>query len=164
MLSKTGYALNHLIDLYKEFESQSVSLPGLPPSANTAWKPNGRGGRIYSPEYRCYIDMARIAARHLKSWNPKGPLAMVLVLQSPRFMTKPKSKRDVPRPSLSMDLDNRIKTVIDALHGGRRSSGVLSVDDALYWNIHAFKVASETAENTMVRIYDLSKMRQEPKP
>lgn len=115
-------------------------VKGLPPSANHAWIHARRGGvRIRSKEYLQYINATRQKLRGscLNSVQ-QSPIAICIGLHSPRFITK---KNKV---SKTMDIDNRIKTLLDMLHGGGRSDkgGIIPVDDSFYWHIEAHKIPS----------------------
>lgn len=115
-------------------------IDGLPPSANHAWVPSfrGRGVKVRSKEYDTYIKRVRIELRGMFHVS-ESPMALFIGFHSPRFVTQ-KGKA-----SKTMDLDNRIKTLLDTLHGSGRkdTAAIIPVDDALYWHIEAHKIPSD---------------------
>jgi Holliday junction resolvase RusA-like endonuclease len=147
----------HALKFIEHYRSGIVLITvikGLPPSANHAWIPRrGRyGSKIRSKEYQNYIDTNRRSlARDCLPSIEKSPLAICICFHSPRFVTK-KNKA-----SLTMDIDNRIKTLLDMLHGTGRADkgGVIPVDDALYWHIEAHKVPSEKLEFTEIAVANI---------
>lgn len=153
-MSFAAWPVEHLHALLVAYDHRSASFGGLPPSANHAWLPNKRGGKIIAPEYRAFIASKRLELRQsFWGFRPRGPLALVIELHSPRFVTK---KGEI---SKAMDLDNRIKTVLDMLHGGRKSPGIIPCDDSLYWNISSHKIPSEAMERTVLHVIDMGSRR-----
>jgi Holliday junction resolvase RusA-like endonuclease len=83
----------------------TIIVPLLPPTANHAWLPNGRGGKRISPEYDAFRIIVMAEAREtarLTGWTlPDGGLQLTLLLT---FDTRRKS-----------DIDNRVKCSLDSL-------------------------------------------------
>src|SRR3990167_9521544 len=77
----------------------TVIVPVLPPSANHAWLPNGRGGKRISPDYEAFRMVVMAEAREtarLTGWQvPSGRLQLTMLLT---FGTR----------ATRVDIDNRI--------------------------------------------------------
>lgn len=84
----------------------TVIVPILPPSANHAYRPNGRGGKLLTDEhtaFRLYVMAEARATARLCGWVlPGGRLQLTMRLT---FGTQ----------RARVDIDNRIKTGLDAL-------------------------------------------------
>jgi crossover junction endodeoxyribonuclease RusA len=75
----------------------------FPPSVNHAWRPTCKGGKILSDAYRSYRKAVGdcVLEHHIKRHWTTDRLAVGLVCHSP--------------DNRSFDIDNRVKTVLDAL-------------------------------------------------
>lgn len=89
----------------QEQAALTIILPLLPPTANHAWKSNGRGGKLLTDEYTTFRQRVAIEVREVvqhTGWRlPAGRLQLTLLLT---FDTNRKC-----------DVDNRIKTSLDSL-------------------------------------------------
>ncbi len=149
----------YAVEFVKKYQTGicgATFIEGLPPSANQAWLPSyrGRGMKVRSKEYDAFIKKCRFELRGLFLMPTETPMALFIGLHSPRFITK---KGLV---SKTMDIDNRIKTLIDVLHGsGRKDQGALiKVDDSLYWHIDAHKIPSIGMEMTEVIVANIPQL------
>lgn len=109
----------------------ALTLP-VPPSVNTNWKPNNRGGMYKSDEAKQYQQEVSILARQAGIFAI--PFADGEIKVTVRWY----------RARQSGDLDNRLKVLWDALNG------VLWTDDAQVGVIHAERY--EDARNPRIEI------------
>jgi Holliday junction resolvase RusA-like endonuclease len=83
------------------------TLPGLPPSINTAYHYRTGGGKQRTPAAVAWQDGATLAIRAAATdrapWPPRTPLAVFVRLAAPDM--------------LRWDADNRVKALLDALAG-----------------------------------------------
>jgi crossover junction endodeoxyribonuclease RusA len=92
-----------------------IEIP-FPPSVNRLWRASERGGVYRSPEYVRWREQACwVIASQCRSERFRGAFKLTILLVQP-------SKRH-------MDLDNRIKAVLDAL----ASAGVIANDRHCRW-------------------------------
>lgn len=113
----------------------------LPISVNHMY---GRSGaRIWlKPEAENYRLMVLEALGTKRwSWKPSGVTAAVLLLESPKWITKRLEVRE-------MDADNRVKPIFDAIEVATETP------DELHWQFHVFKIASKWTR-TSVYLFDL---------
>ena len=103
-------------------------------TGNHQWR-RGRNGGVYLDErvenFRL-ATMASVDRRVNPQFQCGGTAALVLVFESPKWVTK---KGTV----YQQDVDNLIKGACDAL------TFAWNLPDELYWNVHAFKLQSERA-------------------
>lgn len=134
--------MNLLVDLNCQSTLRGrFEIEGLPITVNHMFFHRGNK-RILSPEARTFREMVAWKLGALKStWKPKGPVAIVILLFSPYWITKEHRVR-------VMDVDNRIKPLIDAV------KEATSMPDELCWQVSAFKVASKH-EKTVVHMFEL---------
>jgi Holliday junction resolvase RusA-like endonuclease len=120
-----------------------VQIPGVTPSANKLYGKRQGGGKgmfWMDPavrDYRSAVD----AACWRKQFVPRGTVGAVLVFESPNWVTKKHLVR-------SRDLDNPVKTVLDALQLS------LQMRDELVWEMHTAKLFGRR-DMTHVWLFDL---------
>lgn len=139
-----------LMNLIGELKSQSLAqgrmtasfmVEGLPVTVNTMYHHTRFGTRL-TKEAKAFREMVAWRMGPLKTtWAPKGPVAFVIVMESSFWITKEHTVR-------AMDVDNRIKPLIDAI------KECSPMPDELCWHFHAFKLAS-TIERTTVHMFEL---------
>lgn len=84
-----------------------------PPSANHAWRPTKNGGKILSDKYKSFkqaVGDCVLEQRVKRHWHSDQKLIIGIACRAPNLQ--------------SFDIDNRIKTLIDALAG----AGVIAND------------------------------------
>ena len=94
----------------------AATLP-VPPSANRYWR-SWRGRVVRSAEAKAYCSAVGLVTRRSAEWPTRDAVAVAL-----RWM----------RARAAGDLDNRIKVLLDALHG------VLYWDDGQVAELHAYR-------------------------
>lgn len=78
-----------------------------------------------------------------QDWSPKGTAAIVLIVESPHWITQ---KHTISE----MDVDNRLKPLLDAVKLGKNAT----VDDCIYWDVLLFKQVAKK-KRTIVYLFDL---------
>ncbi len=113
----------------------------LPMSLNHMYGRSGKRTflRPEAEEYRLLVLEALGTKRW--AWKPSGVTAAVLLLESPKWITKRLEVRE-------MDADNRVKPIFDAIEVATE------VPDELHWQFHVFKIASKWTR-TSVYLFDL---------
>lgn len=76
-----------------------------------------------------------------QKWEPKGITAVVVILESPIWLTK----KYTPRQA---DADNKLKPAVDA------AQYATHVPDELHWEFHVYKAVSRR-ERTIIYLFDL---------
>lgn len=119
----------------------SFSVADIPPTVNHLY--NTIGDRwIMSKEGKRFKQAVAASIGGMKAtWKPQGVVMVLIFLQSPHWVTKKNTIRD-------MDGDNRIKALLDAVqaHTG--------YPDYTNWELHVYKVAS-TKVRTTTYLFDL---------
>lgn len=119
----------------------SFSVPRLPPTVNHMYI-RSFGKTLLSDEAADFRQLAAIAMGSSRlTWKPTGHVAALIFLQSPHWITKRGTMRN-------MDGDNRLKPIFDAVQA---ATGAV---DCGVWQIHMFKVASAHLK-TSVYLFDL---------
>lgn len=96
-------------------------------------------------EQRQWRDMVCISAGQLRgTFKVDGPVALVLIFQSPKWITNDFKVRQV-------DVDNYIKPTCDGIEVALR------LPDEINFQVHAFKSLS-TKERTLVYLFDLGRL------
>jgi len=122
-----------------------IEVPNEPPSVNHIYR-QLRNKKTNKPVFKledsvlAYREMVRIACMG-KTFHPRGVTAAIVVIESPRWITK---EYKVGRK----DVDNTLKSVLDGLNYA------LGSDDALLWEIHPFKLVS-TRGATHIWLHEL---------
>lgn len=130
-----------LIESCKGRAKLSFSVPRIPPTVNHMYVHSFRK-TILTDDARQFRDFVAVAIGSSRSaWKPTGAVAALIFLQSPHWVTKRGTIRD-------MDGDNRIKPIFDAVEAATGAR------DCATWEIHAFKVASGLVK-TSVYLFDL---------
>jgi Holliday junction resolvase RusA-like endonuclease len=123
----------------------AFAVPGLPPTINKAYIKTRWNVRL-SDESKTFKEIVRLSLLNKKhSFKPTGTIAVVIQFCSPHWVTK---KYEVRK----MDLDNRVKILIDAV-----KEGLNNVDDSLVFEFCSFKVVTRS-EETRVYLYDLGEV------
>lgn len=119
----------------------SLAVPVLPPTVNHLYESAG-ANRYLTKEYRLFKQMvwADLGARAV-NWKPRGAVMVLIFLQSPFWVTKKGTMRD-------MDGDNRVKALLDAIKDATK------VPDYTNWEIHVWKAASAKVRTTTY-LFDL---------
>lgn len=122
-----------------------VEVPISPPSTNALYRKfhntkTEKVGYALEKDVEAYRQMA-MAACWGKAFQPRGVVACVIAIESPRWVTK-------EHKAGNRDVDNPIKTVLDAL------KLALKFDDNLVWEVHAAKLFARR-EATHVWLFDL---------
>lgn len=129
----------HSADRKKPTLSFAVGM--LPPTVNHAYIHTRYNARL-SEEYKFFKS---VVLQTVKLTNPGfkiiGTACVMLLFESPRWITKKHTIRE-------MDLDNRVKPMLDAIKESINSP------DETNWELHAYKIASKR-EQTTVCIFDL---------
>ncbi len=140
------------LDNYRN--TTSFSVPGLPLSLNhqyfhtNQFRKTKKGktmmvqGKALKPEVHEFRQLVAQAMQTNKQWRSTGVTAMVVLFESPAWLTQDFTAR-------KMDQDNKLKPLADAIE---QATGVA---DQLHWEIHTFKVASLKKERTVVYLFDL---------
>lgn len=115
-------------------EMLSFSANDLPPTVNHMYI-HDRGKRILSAEARAFRELVALSLGG-KTWRPRGPVMAMVFFESPHWITKRHTLRD-------MDGDNRLKPLFDAIQAATGSN------DSANWQIHAWKVASARTRTTV---------------
>ncbi len=119
----------------------SFSVPSIPPTVNHLY--NTIGDRwIMSKEGKRFKQEVAASIGGMKAkWKPRGVVMVLIFLESPHWVTKKHTIRD-------MDGDNRIKALLDAVqaHTG--------YPDYTNWELHVYKVASLKLRTTTY-LFDL---------
>lgn len=124
----------------KSLSSIRFSVPDLPKSVNHQYVKTRYNVRL-SKEVQKFRELMFYSMGSARNWKPEGVLAGVILFQSPLWITKKFTIRE-------MDCDNRIKPILDSFE---QASGIR---DERFWNLHAFKVPSKS-KKTSVYLFDL---------
>jgi crossover junction endodeoxyribonuclease RusA len=123
--------------LYSRKPAAEITLPGLPPTVNHAYRRRGRGGGMFMTKAaREWKEAAEMACRagYRKRAPLNGRLAVLIV-----FVVKTRGR---------WDLDNRLKSLLDALTG----AGVWE-DDKQICHITAHIEVKGDVEGPHTKIY-----------
>ena len=124
----------------------TLILP-FPPSTNHMWR-KGCGGRVYlSAEYKAFKETVMMLWRAfgVRTWNPRADVEIEL------FLYPPWRRR--------WDLDNRIKTTLDALF-----NAAIIIDDSQVVKLTAYKNDFDKGRDcAIVKIKRAPKQRKEQK-
>lgn len=116
-------------------------VEGLPPSVNKIYRGMGRN-RTRTDEYRSFeSEVAASLYGRLKNWNPLGTVMVLVILESPNWVTKKNTIRD-------MDADNRLKALLDCIQHAT------SIPDNINWEVHVWKQSSDN-ERSSCFLFDL---------
>jgi len=109
----------------------AITIPGDIPSHPRPRISNKRA--YYPPKYKKFQHMAEFILRH--QWQGKKPLDNALQVEILFLCTKPKSKirkttkdHRLPKCRSREDIDNQIKSVLDAL----QAAGIIKNDNLVY--------------------------------
>lgn len=125
---------NWVLSHSRKLDTMSFSVPLLPPTVNHQYAHQG-GRRILTDEARAFREIVAIAVAG-RPWVPRCPVMAMVFLESPHWITKRHTLRD-------MDCDNRLKPLFDAIQNGTRAP------DCTNWEIHSWKVASAFTRTTV---------------
>ena len=132
----------------------SFSVPGTPLSLNhqyghkPAFRKTKKGKLMMTMtkylkeevgDFRGLVQASLLRAK--VEWKPKGVTAVVIIFESPAWVTQEHRVRKV-------DVDNKVKPTFDAISKG---SGV---DDSMHWESYTYKVLS-MSERTICYLFDL---------
>jgi Holliday junction resolvase RusA-like endonuclease len=93
------------------------------------------------PDIRKFRQTVDMSLRDRINFFPTGLIAAIIEFQSPDWITKARTVR-------KMDIDNKIKPVLDAIEH------CTGIKDELYWHVHAIKVVSKERK-TVVHLFDI---------
>jgi Holliday junction resolvase RusA-like endonuclease len=140
-LPPSALAILHTHTQEKKVPTLSFAVSMLPPTVNHAYIYTRYNARL-SEEYKFF---KVVVAQTVKLTNPLFKIShtacVMMLFESPRWITKKHTIRE-------MDLDNRIKPMLDAIKESINSP------DETNWELHAYKIASKR-EQTTVCIFDL---------
>lgn len=119
------------------------TIDRIPKSLNHQYIVRGRGRAYdFDPEIKALRDeLAYRLAPMRRQFVPKGVLAAIIEFQSPKWVTKENTVRD-------MDWDNKVKPLFDAFE---KATGIR---DSRFWAGHIFKRVGPKEQTTMC-VYDL---------
>lgn len=119
----------------------SFGVSSLPPSVNHMYEMRGRRRYLTQEalDFRQLVQIAIGAGRF--GWKPAGAVMSLIFLESPHWITKKHTIRD-------MDGDNRVKPLFDAI---QITTGV---KDYTNWEFHCYKLASSKIR-TSVYLFDV---------
>ena len=141
-LPESACAAIEALTVNRPAQQLALEVEELPPTVNHQYRRNQNGGVRLSQEAQSFRAHFVTAARRLvKGWNPAGAVAVSIFLQSPTWITKKHTIRE-------MDADNRVKAVLDAI---QHATGI---PDQTNWEIHVYKCASKS-KKTRVLLIDL---------
>ena len=140
-LPPSALAILQALTQEKKGAHLSFAVPMLPPTVNHAYIHTRFNARL-SEEYKFF---KTVVAQTVKITNPvfkiSATASVMILLESPRWITKKHTIR-------TMDLDNRVKPMLDAIKDAIKSP------DETNWELHVYKIASKR-EQTTVAIFDL---------
>lgn len=116
--------LNGMRETFGDKESFELVVPDLAPTANKLYQQNG-SKRFLNPTVAVWRELTDLHIGRLR-FTPAGPLAALLVFQGPWLNKDGSIKKS--------DLDNRVKSTLDALVESR-----LKFKDEYVWQLHCFK-------------------------
>lgn len=148
----TNIILSYYLDLCQKAGLAHTSLwvDELPNSLNHQYTKRvvsggSSGHRIQMFLNKNIVDFRQLMAIAARAqnfkWKPTGITAVVIFFESPLWITKARTIRE-------MDVDNKVKAVLDAIEKVSESS------DHCHWDIHAFKISSKR-KRTTVCLFDL---------
>ncbi len=140
-LPPSALAIINSLNQDKQRPSLSFALSMLPPTVNHAYIHTRFNARL-SEEYKFFKSVVSATVRVTNpAFKISGTACVMILLESPRWITKKHTIR-------AMDLDNRVKPMLDAIKESINSP------DETNWELHVYKVASKK-EQTTVAIFDL---------
>lgn len=117
------------------------SIDDMPKSVNHMFF-HRNNMRILQPHVKEFRSLVADTMNHQKiNWAPVGVTAVVIIFQSPMWITLERRVRE-------MDVDNRVKPLLDAI---QHATGQV---DERHWHFHAFKAPSKRTRST-VYLFDL---------
>lgn len=130
----------------KQNSWMTFCVPELPPTVNNLYANVGKK-RVLSKDGRDFKKVVAVEIGAKKAtWKPKGMVMALIFYQSPHWVTKRDTIRD-------MDGDNRVKALFDAIQD------CTGIPDFTNWEFHCYKVASAHTRTT-VYLFDLGDVVQ----
>lgn len=140
-LPPSATAILHALTQDKKRPTLSFAVAMLPPTVNHAYIHTRFNARL-SEEYKFF---KTVVSSTVKITNPffkiSGTACVIILLESPRWITKKHTIR-------TMDLDNRVKPMLDAI------KDAIGSPDETNWELHVYKIASKK-EQTTVCLFDM---------
>lgn len=114
----------------------SFAVNQLPPTVNHNYHHTRFSTRL-TDEAKAFRDLVGLSMGvHKTGWKPRGVVMAMLFFESPFWITKKHTTRD-------MDCDNRVKPLLDAI---QYATGV---PDNTNWEFHVWKIPSKLTRTTV---------------
>lgn len=146
-LIKLGFRVDGLpISLNNHYEMGTryckPGTPGAFKDGTGRWRVRSNRLRPGAIDWRLVVMETMGRERWL--WKPTGVTAAILLFESPDWLKKDRSVRE-------MDADNLVKGTFDAVQSATETP------DQLHWEFHVYKVLSKRRRTT-IRLYDVGSL------